>query len=126
MEKKLEHITKGMNLEKIKANWQEIISELGCCPLSQSDTLELMQNGDCMCLSLQIGRSQATIQDPTKLVIQGIVPTFMSLDSFLDSSIFKLKQNSSAAGDFDYNMQSELALGLGRESVSGVLPLFLF
>ena len=50
----------------------------------------------------------------------------MSLDSFLDSSIFKLKQNQSAAGDFDYNMQGELALGLGRESVSGVLPLFLF
>lgn len=50
----------------------------------------------------------------------------MSLDSFLDSSIFKLKQNQSAAGDFDYNNQGELALGLGNESISGVLPLFLF
>lgn len=79
-----------------------------------------------MCLSLQISRSEATIQDPTKLIIRGIVPTYMSLDSFLDSSIFKLKQNQNAHGDFDYNMQGELALGLGRESVSGVLPLFLF
>jgi hypothetical protein len=79
-----------------------------------------------MCLSLQISRSEATIQDPTKLIIKGIVPTYMSLDSFLDASIFKLKQNQKEDGGFDYNMQGELALGLGRESVSGVLPLFLF
>jgi hypothetical protein len=50
----------------------------------------------------------------------------MSLDSFLDASIFNLKKNQDASGGFDYNLQGELALGLGRESVSGVLPLFLF
>jgi hypothetical protein len=79
-----------------------------------------------MCLSLSISRTEATIQDPTKLVIKAIVPTYMSLDSFLDASIFKLKQNENAHGGFDLNMQGELALGLGRESVTGVLPLFLF
>jgi hypothetical protein len=104
LEKKLEKITQGMNFDKIKANWQEIISELGNCPLSVCDTLELMQNGDCMCLSLQISRTEATIQDPTKLIIKSIVPTFMSLDSFLDASIFKLKQNENAHGGFDINM----------------------
>lgn len=72
--------------------------------MSQSDTLELMQNGDCMCLSLQISRSQATIQDPTKLIIKGIVPTYMSLDSFLDASIYNLKKNQDASGGFDYNL----------------------
>lgn len=44
----------------------------------------------------------------------------------MDASIFKLKQNENAHGGFDLNMQGELALGLGRESVTGVLPLFLF
>lgn len=52
-----------------------------------------MSQGDCICLCLQISRSEATINDPTKLIIKGIVPTFMSLDSFLDSSIFNLKKN---------------------------------
>ena len=50
----------------------------------------------------------------------------MSLDSFLDSSIFNLKKNQDASGNFDYKMQGELALGVGRESVSGIMPLFLF
>jgi hypothetical protein len=85
-----------------------------------------MKDGDCMCLCLQISRSEAVINDPSKLVIQGIVPNFMSLDSFMDSSIFNLKKNQDASGGFDYKKQGDLALGVGRESVSGVLPLFLF
>jgi len=50
----------------------------------------------------------------------------MSLDSFLDSSIFNLKKDEDAAGGFDYNNQGKLALGIGREEISGVFPLFLF
>jgi hypothetical protein len=94
--------------------------------MSQNDVVEGMVEGDCMCVCLQIGRSEATIMDPTKLAIKSIVPTFMSLDSFMESSIFNLKKNQDAAGGFDYANEGKLALGLGRESVSGVFPLFLF
>ncbi len=50
----------------------------------------------------------------------------MSLESFLESSIFNLQKNQDAAGGFDYKLQGELAVGLGREKISGVLPLYLF
>ena len=94
--------------------------------MSQSDIVELMEAGDCMGLCLSISRSEATINDPTKLIVKDIVPTFMSLDQFLESSIFNLKKNQDASGGFDYKNQGELALGVGRESVSGLMPLFLF
>jgi hypothetical protein len=64
--------------------------------------------------------------DPTKLIVRKIVPTFMSLDSFIESSIFNLKKNQDAAGGFDYKNQGQLAIGLGREPISGVFPLYLF
>ncbi len=79
-----------------------------------------------MCLSLSISRSEATIQDPTKLIVNKIIPSYVSLDSFLDSSIFNLKRNQDASGNFDYKNQGELAVGTGNESISGLLPLFLF
>lgn len=79
-----------------------------------------------MCLTLDISRSEAVINDPTKLIINKIVPSYMSLDSFLDSSIFNLNKNQDASGGFDYKKQAELAVGVGRESISGVLPLYLF
>jgi hypothetical protein len=55
-----------------------------------------------MCLSLDISRSEAVISDPTKLQINKIIPNFMSLDRFLDSSIFNLQNNQDASGGFDY------------------------
>lgn len=70
--------------------------------MTQCDLVEVMKQGDCMGLCLQISRSEAVINDPTKLIIQAIVPQFMSLDSFMDSSIFNLKKNQDASGGFDY------------------------
>ena len=79
-----------------------------------------------MCIGLEISRSEATICDPSRLIIHDVHPTFISLDSFLESSIFNLKCNQEASGGFDYDKQGELAIGAGRESISGALPLFLF
>lgn len=79
-----------------------------------------------MCIGLSIARSQATIQDPSKLVIKDVFPEFLSLDSFLESSIYNLKMNQNAAGDFDLSSEAKLAVGTGRQDISGVLPLFLF
>ena len=50
----------------------------------------------------------------------------MSLDSFLESSIYNLRMNQDAAGGFDYKEEGKLAVGAGRENVSGVVPLYLF
>ena len=100
--------------------------KLGDCPLSQCNVVELMRNCDCMCIGLNIARSQATILDPTKLVIKDVFPVYISLDSFLESSIFNLKMNQDAAGGFDFQHEGKLAVGAGRESITGVMPLYLF
>ena len=94
--------------------------------MSQCNVVELMENKDCMCIGLSIARSQATISDPTKLVIKEVYPVYMSLDSFLESSIFNLKMNQDAAGGFDLKEEGKLAVGAGRENISGVIPLYLF
>lgn len=75
-----------------------------------------MRAKDCMCLGLSIKRSEATIADPTKLIIAEVYPVYMSLDSFLESAIFNLKMNQDAAGNFDIKDEAgKLAVGAGRE-----------
>ena len=54
------------------------------------------------------------------------MPVYISLDSFLESSIYNLKMNQDAAGGFDLKQEGKLAVGAGREEISGVLPLYLF
>ena len=99
---KLDAAHSKLNFDKIKQNHEQaMIQKLGDCPLSQSNAVELIENKDCMCLGLSIARSEATIGDPTKLVIKEVYPVYMSLDSFLESSIYNLKMNQDAAGGFD-------------------------
>ena len=99
---------------------------IGNCPLSMCSVIELMQAKDCMCLGIAIARSEATIQDPSKLVIKDVYPVYMSMDAFLESSIFNLKMNEQAAGGFDLKDEGKLAVGAGRENISGLMPLYLF
>lgn len=123
---KVKSIASTIDVDKIRATYKDIIGSIGDCPLSMCDVADLLQSGDCMGICLQITRSEAAINNPTKLVVHKIVPTFMSCDSFLESSIFHLEQDQQAHGGFDFKNQGSLALGIGRESVTGILPLFLF
>jgi hypothetical protein len=81
---------KGVDYEVFRKDHAEIISIVGNCPLSCNDLIESMQSGDAMCLALDVGRSEACVADPTRLIIKDIIPTFMGANSFLDSSAFNI------------------------------------
>ena len=89
-----------------------------------------MELGTCMCLGLEVERSEACIADPSLLKIKSIVPTFLSAESFQDQAIFNLKADPNAHGGFSGQQQpgdaAGLAQGNGRENINAVLPLYLF
>ena len=93
MEQKLADVHGKIDFEAVGAVHQQKVNQVGDCPLSVCNTIDLMQNKDCMCIGLSIGRSEACIADPTRLVIKEVFPAYMSLDSFLESSIYNLKLN---------------------------------
>ena len=119
---------KKIDFDKVAAAQEAIMDEkVGVCPMSQCNVIDLMRAKDAMCIGLSVKRSEATIADPTKLVIAKVFPVYMSLDSFLESAIFNLKMNQDAAGNFDIKDEAgKLAVGAGREELTGLLPLFLF
>lgn len=99
---------------------------VGQCPLSVCDVFESLQAGTCMCLALDVERSEACINDPSLLKIKAIIPTFMAAESFIDSSVYSLLKDNQAHGGFGGNQDASLAQGVGRENITGVLPLWLF
>jgi len=47
--------------------------------------------------------------------------------SFLQSASFNLKNNENAHGGFNPKLDiGELAKGIGREKITGIMPLYLF
>ncbi len=85
---------KGVDYEGLKNTHAELIQIVGNCPLSCNDLIESMESGDAMCLALDVGRSEACIADPTRLIIKDIIPTFMGANSFLDSSAFNIQKDN--------------------------------
>ena len=102
LDAQLEAAAAKLNFDKLEAKYADICEAIGNCPISQQNVVECLQAKDCMCVGLEISRSEATINDPSKLIIREVHPSFMSLDSFLESSIYKLKCAQDASGGFDY------------------------
>eukprot|EP00347_Sterkiella_histriomuscorum_P012111 403369855 len=125
LDQQLKETTKKFDFKELREKHKELIDIVGSCPLSCNDMIEALEMQDCMCLGLDIGRSEAAVADPTRLVIKDIIPTFMTADSFLDSSAFQIGRNDMAHGGFDKSTQGNLAMGLGRENITGVMPLYL-
>jgi hypothetical protein len=84
-------IVSKLDIPKIEAEQKSLIEEVGDCIYSCQNTLDLIQEGDCMCLGLSISRPEAAIADPTRLVIKEITTTYISADSFLNSAKFNLE-----------------------------------
>lgn len=114
----------------MREDHKELGDKLGSCPLSVMDLFEALEAGSAMCLALDVERSEGCIADPSLLKIKAVIPTFMSSDAFIDSSIFSLKKDDEAHGGFSghdtNNKDAALAMGVGRENITGVLPLYLF
>jgi hypothetical protein len=130
LDQQVESVSKKFNYEELRKKYKDIAEFVGQCPLSLNDAFEAMENGTCMCLGLEVERSEACIADPSLLKVKAIIPTFFSAEAFLDHAIYNLKADPNAHGGFS-NQQNNvggggLAQGLGRENVNAVIPLYLF
>ena len=132
--KKLEDDVKSIiekyDFQKIKKDNEKVINDVGACALSCLDTAEALEESDCMCISLSITRPEAAIADPSRVRIKDIIPTYLTADSFLEAAQFQI---NAAAGDeakahnaFEKDGEGKITQGIGRENITGVMPLYLF
>ena len=114
MESALTKVHASIDFGKLTADKIEVVDQIGSCPLSCCDAIELMQQKDVMCIGLSISRPEAAISDPTRLKIKEVYPAYMSFESFLESSIYNLKLNQDAHGGFNVKEEGSLAIGAGQ------------
>ncbi len=104
-------------------------SNLDPCVMSMCDWKDCLEDGDCLCMALSIGRSEACAMDPAQLLIKEVLPSMISATNFLDSINFTTRgnvQDSSIHGGFSKTDSSSGFLsGVARDQITGVLVLFL-
>ena len=126
LKKQIEDYTSKLDMKKIKEDNAEVNDKIGYCFLTTKNVFECMEDNDCICICLDVRRSEACIADPTKLVVKSIIPYFLSADSFIEAAQFALASDKEAHGGFDKNSEAKILTGVGRESITGALPLYLF
>ena len=122
------------------------VAENCVCLYTLNKPMDALRDGDCMALTLQVRRSEATIFDPNQLIIDAIGTSFMTCDTFFETSAIAkryadsdtvevplksienvaVKSQSSFSGGFDKNVAGSLIKGTGAENINAILPLFLF
>eukprot|EP01120_Amphizonella_sp_Union-15-10_P011103 TRINITY_DN4622_c0_g1_i1.p1 TRINITY_DN4622_c0_g1~~TRINITY_DN4622_c0_g1_i1.p1 ORF type:complete len:209 (+),score=43.92 TRINITY_DN4622_c0_g1_i1:107-733(+) len=124
LDDKIEAAVKNINFEELQSRFKTSVDELGQCVLSCNNWIEALKDGDCLCIGIDVTRSQAAIADPSQVVVKKIASSFLSAESFLDSVLYASAKDSSHGG-FDRNAQGCILVGQSREPITGVLPLYL-
>ena len=91
MDKEVKDIVAKADFDELRKKNQKVVDAIGECPISCTDAIDALADGDCMCIGLEIERPEEAIADPSRLVVKDIFPTYLTADSFLQSAEFKIK-----------------------------------
>ncbi|CAG8573509.1 7226_t:CDS:10 [Diversispora eburnea] len=130
IEKKIMQTVDSMDFDQMEKEETEENLTTFICSLSTDNYIEAMKEGECICLTLDISRSQAAIADPSQIKINKINQSLLSSTAFFDSVKYALDQGNVSAeeihGGFRLDIVGAKAVeGMARESITGILPLYI-
>ncbi|CAG8447098.1 15411_t:CDS:2 [Acaulospora colombiana] len=128
VEKKIKEVVDSLDFDQLESEETEENLRTLSCMITTDNYIEAMKEGECICLTLDVSRSQVAIADPSQIKVKKINQTFMSSGAFLDSVKFALGENApeEVHGGFQYSLFGQSAIqGMARENITGVLPLYI-
>lgn len=126
LDSEITQVVADLQFQTLENDYKHVIGLVGDWPLTWLNAIEAMHEGDWLGICLDVSRTEAAIADPNQLTVKDVIPTFMSWSAYLESAAFNLEKSSTAHGSFSKHTKGWLATGLGRENVTGILPLYLF
>jgi len=124
VKKSVASIVQKFDFEQLKSKYNDLSAKVGECILSSNNFIEALKDEDCLCLTFNIGRSQAAIVDPSQIIIKDVYPSFLTAGSFFYSTEFALKKNKLAHGGYEKNAEGLIIKGAAQEDITGVMPLY--
>ncbi|KAF9412127.1 hypothetical protein BGZ94_001137 [Podila epigama] len=123
----VEEIVKKMDFAKMEAEVSEDTKRELSCAFSTNSYIEALQEGDCLCMTLDVTRSVGAIADASQLVIKSIFPTYLTSSMFtlaLDHAL-SMESPENVHGGFRNDRNASIAPGLAQENITAVMPIFI-
>lgn len=128
LEGQIQAAVRSVDVDALQSSTSEELKDELTCALSMKNFIEAIEEGDCLCLTMNVSRSQAAIADPSQLTVNSVFSTLMTADTFMDSLKYAVEANENpeaAHGGFMRDMVASVVKGLARENITGIMPLFL-
>lgn len=113
-----------IDFNAMREKYKDLAAKVGECILSSNNFIDALADEDCLCLTFNIGRSQAAIADPTQILIKDVYPSFITVGSFFFSTEYALKKNKLAHGGYEKHAEGMIVKGAASENITGVMPLY--
>lgn len=120
----IKDIVSKIDINSLREKYSELAAKVGECILSANNFIDALADEDCLCLTFDIGRSQAAIMDPTQIIIKSVYPSFLTAGSFFFSTEYALKKNKLAHGGYEKHAEGMILKGAASENITGVMPLY--
>ena len=128
----------SLNFTQLRQEFESEADQFGNCFITCSNWIDLLEQQDCLCLTLNVARTQACVMDPSRVQILSIGTSLMSAESYLDSVLYSLGNSENHAQvhggikDVELKKQNQdgqvtasIVSGTAREAITGVLPLYI-
>ncbi|KAF9581483.1 hypothetical protein BGW38_001475, partial [Lunasporangiospora selenospora] len=127
LDEKVTKVIEAIDFDLLEQNASEFEKRELCCALSTNTYIETLQDGDCLCMTMDVSRGPSAIADPSQLVIKSIFPTYWSSSMFTMALGHSLETTmpENVHGGFDRDVDARIAPGLANENITGVLPLYI-
>ncbi|KAF9924083.1 hypothetical protein FBU30_005896 [Linnemannia zychae] len=127
LDRTIEGVVKSLDLDKLESEeTEEKLRELSCA-FSTNSYVDALRDGDCLCMTLDVSRSQGAIADPSQLVIKSILPTYLTSSMFTTALGHSLSLNhpENVHGGFNRHSKAKVAPGLAHENITAIMPLYI-
>jgi hypothetical protein len=118
LEAQVEKAVSELDFANLESNYGNTVDDYGICALTCNNWIDALRDGDCLCITLDVGRSQAAIADPTQVVIKEIHSTIVTAQAFLDALEYSLSRYNKAHGGFSKTASGSIMIGSSREGMT--------
>ncbi|KAG0038524.1 hypothetical protein BGZ82_011727 [Podila clonocystis] len=124
---KVAEIVAQMDFSRMEAEVSEDTKRELSCAFSTNSYIEALQDGDCLCMTLDVTRSAGAIADASQLQIKSIFPTYLTSSMFTMALGHALSSDhpENVHGGFRQDTNASIAPGLAHENITAVMPIYI-
>lgn len=119
---------KSFDRAVIEEKFKEKADSFGCCVLTTLNFVEAIFEGDSLCVTCHVTRSEVCLVDPSQLIINEIYPSLISANAFLDSVRYAMKINPVKQEPIKPGLENQgkkILKGAAAEEINACVPLFI-